>query len=333
MEEKIKISIPLSTYNIIIKDAKNFGFYKNELEVNKNLFFNTLITNYYEIFSNDENVFQNELKKAIENIPNKNIDDTLDQILKIINKRVNKKNSDSKTVTTSFKPTKLSYKTIDYINNILIKNDTISSYYRKLLNSYAHTPQNERELIIFKESYNTIKKSIKDNVKVNIFLKNGAIYKDLSIYSISSSIDELFNYVLCVDNKNNPHTIRIAKIDNITLSTSKREISDRIKTLFDRQIKHGPQYPIFNDETNEIIIKLTDKGKELYKKIYLYRPEVDSIEGDYYHFSCSYNQVLHYFKRFGEEAIILSPKRLTIGMKTYYTHASKAYKEILNSME
>ena len=47
MLEKIKITINKNAYNILLKDCENFGFYKNETELNKNLFFNTIILNYW----------------------------------------------------------------------------------------------------------------------------------------------------------------------------------------------------------------------------------------------------------------------------------------------
>lgn len=54
MLEKIKISVPKKTYDTLIKDCDNFDFHKNETTLNKNLFLNTLIVNYYERFSANE---------------------------------------------------------------------------------------------------------------------------------------------------------------------------------------------------------------------------------------------------------------------------------------
>ena len=58
MLEKIKITINKNAYNILLKDCENFGFYKNETELNKNLFFNTIILNYYDHFSSNEKSFK-----------------------------------------------------------------------------------------------------------------------------------------------------------------------------------------------------------------------------------------------------------------------------------
>ena len=69
-------------------------------------------------------------------------------------------------------------------------------------------------------------------------------------------------------------------------------------------------------------------SRELFEKIYLYRPIPITIEGDVYTFDCSANQVLYYFERFGSEALILSPKKLGIFMRNYYYFALKKYRSI-----
>lgn len=328
MEEKIKISIPSFTNDILWKDCANFNFYKDENKINKNLFINTLIVNYYEQFSNNEKELHDELANVLlDNMPIYK-EELLEGIIKILSKRNKINDKENKTVSLSFKPTKLSNKTIEYINNILISNESISSYYRRLLASYVHKPMNERELIIFKDAYNTLLESINKKQRVCIFLNNGGIYKDVSVYAIKSSKDELFNYVLFVDSKNINHTIRINKITNVTLSLKRREISDESKALFDKQIRVGVQYPLLRDENETIIIRLTDEGKNLFKRIYLYRPTPIKIEGDLYYFDCSYQQANQYFRRFGKTAIVVAPAKLGIAIKQYYKAANKEYREI-----
>ncbi len=328
MEEKIKISLPKSTNSILIKDAENFGFYKNETAINKNCFINTLIVNYYDIFSNDEKDLHNDLRKALNDVLPKQKDDLFENIIKVFSKNNKRFENDDETTSLSFKPTKSSKKVINYINNILISNESISSYYRRLFISYVHKPINERELIIFKENYQLINNSIKNKLKVCIFLRSNSIFKDISIYAVASSRDELYNYVLCIDSNENLYTIRLAKISNITLTNKKSEISDNIKKIFDKQIKYGVQYPIGKEEHEQIIVTLNSNGKELFKRIYLYRPMPTKIEGNDYYFECSYQQILHYFKRFGKHAIIKSPNQLGIKMRNYYYSACTAYKKI-----
>ena len=95
-----------------------------------------------------------------------------------------------------------------------------------------------------------------------------------------------------------------------------------------KQIKYGVQYNVSKKEILPVKIKLTPQGIKLYEKIYLYRPEYDSHEGDIYTFLGPYEQILHYFKRFGDDAIILEPENLRIAMRNFYYFANKAYKLI-----
>ena len=111
---------------------------------------------------------------------NEKINDDQDIILeKILN--VFRKNetldSDKKTEIINLKPTKISEKQIIFIENNLINNTSISSFYRNLFTSYAHNPQNFRELIIFKKNYDLLTESIEKNRKVSITLKESNNFK------------------------------------------------------------------------------------------------------------------------------------------------------------
>lgn len=327
MLEKIKITVPKTTYDILVKDCQNFGFIKKDESLNKNLFLNTLIVNYYERFSSNEEEFKDKLLKAINQTVNNNQNELLEQILSIFQKN-DSIHIDNKSETINLKPTKLSEKTILFIENNLIQNNSISSFYRNLFTSYAHIPQNYRERIIFKETYESILDSIDKDRTVCMYLNNGDVIKNASIYKVESSIDELFNYVLiCINNS--MHTIRLSKIKYITISNSKREIPERSILTFERQIKYGVQYPFYTPDDEVVIVKMTDKGKELFKKIYLYRPIPDKIEENYYYFYCSHNQVSHYFKRFGKDGIIIYPRHLAESMKNYFFIAGVKYDKAL----
>lgn len=85
---------------------------------------------------------------------------------------------------------------------------------------------------------------------------------------------------------------------------------------------------MYNTDCEPIKVKLTEKGKKLFNKIYLYRPTPVKIEGDIYTFICSANQLLYYFERFGDSALILSPKKLGLFMRNYYYFALKKYRSV-----
>ena len=327
MLDKIKISVSKSTYDILIKDCQNFGFYKNEESLNKNLFLNTLIVNYSDRFNANEEVFKDSLLKVIENI-NDDQDMLLEKIINAVRNNENKQ-LDSKTEIINLKPTKLSEKQILFTLNNLINNSSISSYYRNLFTSYTNIVQNNRELIIFKENYELLINSINKNRKVSISLTTGEVINDASIYKVEASKEELFNYVLFCNPNNKPITIRLSKIKYITLLNSKREIPDDVSDIFNKQIIYGVEYPFNSSFEKDVIVKLSSNGKRLFKKIYLYRPIPYKIEDNLYYFNCSHNQVMYYFKRFGYDAVIISPLEVTEAMKDFYYISSRKYDKIL----
>ena len=193
--------------------------------------------------------------------------------------------------------------------------------------SYAQKTKNQREKIIHKENFELLQKAITRGVQVCVQLQSGIVMNNLSVYSISPAKDELFNYVLAYDNKHNA-TIRLASVKMVSPLSVSSYIPEENKILFQRQIACAAQYPMYNTDNEPIKVQLTEKGKKLFDKIYLYRPTPVSIEGDIYTFNCSANQLLYYFERFGENALILSPKKLGIFMRNYYYFALKKYKTI-----
>ena len=328
MEEKIKISLRKATLNLLKKDCEDFKITKPNGTPNMNLFINTLLVNFYEEFSAGEEGLHDEIKKALFSVPEVYKKNALDQILKIFAKRSDYASFDKASAILSFKPTKSSERAVVYIEKIALKSESISSFYRRMLVAYSQRPKNEREKILFKDNYELLCKAVQKDVQVCITLKsNDRSFDNMSVYSVASAKDELFNYVLCYSRKNN-HTMRLASIKDVYLLPHKSQIPNDNKELFKRQVECGAQYPIYPSDDKPIRVQLTEKGKELFKKIYLYRPTPVSIEGDIYTFNCSANQLLYYFERFGENALILSPRRIGIFMRNYYHYALKKYRTI-----
>lgn len=332
MLDKIKITLNEYTFNIILKDCELFGFFKNNNELNKNAFLNTLIVNYYDKFSLNENNLKNSLLSILNDTNIKNNDEILERLLNIIRKNNNIENND-KSKIINLKPTKFSESTISLIENNLSLYSSLSSYYRNMFSSYAQIPLNLRERIVFKDNYELILKSIKEDKQVNITLNNGFVYKNVSVYKICNSKEELFNYVLLQKSDNTFSTLRFANIKFVHILNTKRVVSESTIEIFERQIKCGVEYPFYNLNEEEIVVKLNESGIKMFKKIYLYRPIPFKIINDLYYFNCSYNQIEHYFKRFGSNAIIISPLNLTKNLNKYYFCASKAYYDIIKNNE
>ena len=326
MTEKIKISVPERIYELLRKDAKDFRILKPSGEENLNAFINSLVVNFYEEFSADDESLRESIKGALSSIPEKYAREAFSDVMNAITKREKEENL-GKSVAISFKPTRVSEPVTLYIENVLLKNEALSSFYRRLFIAYSKKLKNEREKIIHKTNYELLNNAVKKELQVCISLDNGHVYNNVSVYAIEPAKDELFNYVLCFSDKKN-RTLRLAKIKTVSLLAKSADIPEESRSMFARQIAAGAQYPIYSTDNEPIKVQLSAKGRELFEKIYLYRPTPIAIEGDVYIFECSANQVLYYFERFGSEALILSPKKLGIFMRNYYYFALKKYRSV-----
>ncbi len=73
------------------------------------------------------------------------------------------------------------------------------------------------------------------------------------------------------------------------------------------------------------VVRLTERGKQMYKMIVKNRPVVTSIDGDKYTFDWPEMQLEDYFRRFGKDAIVIKPRSLKAKLKKYYSGALEAY--------
>lgn len=327
MEEKIKISLPKETLDLLKKDCEDFKITKQNGTPNVNAFINLLIANYYEDFSAHEESLYEDIKYTLSAVPEYYRDKIFYDIVKLFAKNADYGDGKKDTTTFSFKPTKIAEKAITYIENVILKNESLSSFYRRMFVSYSQKTKTEREKIIYRENFELLQRALKKGVAVYIILQSGIVCNGLSIYSVSPAKDELFNYILAYGNKHN-YTLRLASVRSVALLSEKAEIPDENCAMFKRQIACAAQYPIINTDYELIKVQLTEKGKRLFNKIYLYRPTPINVDGDIYTFDCSANQLLYYFERFGDNALILSPNRLGILMRDYYYNALEKYKSI-----
>lgn len=327
MDEKIKISIPKGTLDVLKKDCVDFKIVKENGQANMNAFINTLVVNYYEQFSAGEESLHEDVRTALSAVPEYYREKLFHDVIKIFSKRGEEGAERKSTAILSFKPTKNSQQALTFINSVLLQSESLSSFYRRMFISYTQKTKNEREKIIHKEHFELLQKAIKKNLCVCLTLKSGELYPNASVYAIAPAKDELFNYVLAYAKDKN-QTVRLASVDCVCILPSTAKIPEQNKLLFDRQIACAPQYPMYSTDVEPIRVQLTPQGKRMFEKIYLYRPTPTQIDGDVYTFNCSANQLLYYFERFGENALILSPKKLGIFMRNYYHYAVKKYRTL-----
>lgn len=330
MEEKIKITIPKDILQLLQKDCGDFKITKADGSINFNSFINLLINNYYETFTAKEETLHDAIRNALSVIPNCYQQKVFDDVVKLFADQNCAMTDKHNNTTFSFKPTKVAERAIAYIEHIVLQDESISSFYRRMFTTYSKLTKNEREKIIHKDNYELLTKAIKKHVQVCIALNAGDIINNASIFAVASSKDELFNYVLVCSGKQN-YTLRLASIYSVTMLAVQECMPQDNRILFERQIASAVQYPMYSTDNEPIEVQLTEKGKRLFDKIYLYRPNPIKIEGDIYTFTCSAKQLLYYFERFGDNALILSPKKLGIFMRNYYYFALKKYRTIYKS--
>jgi predicted DNA-binding transcriptional regulator YafY len=102
-------------------------------------------------------------------------------------------------------------------------------------------------------------------------------------------------------------------------------LSSSEKKEIEEKIAHG-RVQFLIGEKQECVVRLTQKGKQMYKAIQYMKPLPSEIDEDgNYHFECSTYQILQYFYRFGGQAQVLQPQSLRELLREEYRKAYEAY--------
>lgn len=106
------------------------------------------------------------------------------------------------------------------------------------------------------------------------------------------------------------NVINLYKLKDLKISRSfKDELTPSLKDQINNDLdKNDSQF--INSPIIKCKIKLTNKGKKMFNKIFINRPKPIKIEDDIYYFECSINQLFQYFSRFGSDALVLDNKKI-----------------------
>ena len=323
--EKIKIYVSAEVEAIINKDAEGFEFFKsNGIDLNKNALLTRLIVNYSERFHEKQEEMIDYMGEALASAGMK----SGNALLTLCAKMSERIQSMSSPLTRgkfdrpiSIKPTKLSFPIISYIEASCLYGASLSEHFRNMLSSYASLPQDEREKIIFKDEYDAISRAIENKKRVFIVTKNKGSSFIISPYKITSSKEELHTYVLA-GNEKGASPVRLSRIMSVRVLNEEAVFTPEQIEIFEKMVKYGPQF-IYNKNDGEAIVELTRKGVEKFRKLYVHRPVPDKVEGNRYYFSCSHFQLFQYFVRFGDDAYVVSPKKLRGDILHYYKRGVK----------
>ena len=328
MFEKVKTYTTKRVSDILSKDAENFGFLKTDgITPNKNALLSNLLINYFEIYNQDKTNKQNQIASIIKQnttLGENSINNLAPLLLSALSKDTFEDKAEKYDQLVSLKPTKQTNGILEYINNYMLKNDSLSKYLRDLFTSYTSLPQDRREIIIFKPIYDTLMQAISQNKKVFLTPKNGRGL-ELSPYTIALTKEEMHLYLLGYT-PNSYKTIKLSSIQSVIILDKPSLIDSSISPMLQKMQKNNPQF-VYTPNTQPVVVQFTDRGLIMYRKIYLHRPTPIKVEGNIFTFDCSYTQAIYYFSKFGKEAKIIAPEYVQTQMLKFYQTALDAYVE------
>jgi hypothetical protein len=329
MEEKIKLGVTEEILKVIDRDAVSFDFLKKDGSVNRNAFLNTLIINYYKDYEEkEERVFKayQDVLKDHPSLKEEEINDICSSLYGKGEDLSLELQNEYYDEMISLKPVNESISTISYIQTCLLRNSSLSSYFRRLFASYSKLTQDKREKIIFKPQFDLLSEAIKSRRKVFVMTSSPTEPKmKVDPFALVNSQEETHYYLLNVkDGK--PGCLRLSRLKGVILLSDRCEFKDpQVNLVLDKMMKYGPQYTY--EEGEEISqVELTEKGEAIFKRLYTYRPQAFKKEGRILSFDCSYQQIMQYFIRFGEEAYIIKPLDLKMKMLDFYNKAARSYR-------
>ncbi len=325
MTEKYKIYIPEDMKNRLMNDAELFEFFKKDGSINLNSFLKELLINYFDEYRKRTNALLNNILSDLNNLPSITKEDADLIAGKIINTYLkSEKYQSGKTSSITLTVSGDSLDVMRTIENNLLTDVSLSQYINDLFSSYLSIARNDRERIIFKETFQELEKAIQKRLIIT-FTSTSARDLVFSIkpYFIAASKEEQCNYLLCTDtHKGLLRTFRVSRIKALYITSEKypvdEEIADRLKEI-------ALKNPQSASKNIDAAVSLTEQGVQKFQVIVKNRPDVLRKEGNIYYFSWPKSQLIEYFKRFGYDAVILYPDDCKSAMKSFYRKSLDSY--------
>ena len=333
--EKINVYIPKDLDDRIRDDALRFEILKPDgIQINRNRFLCLVIGGYYSGFSDERRKKFAQIKKALMPfLSGSELNEAAENVLGKTMYQTAGKKKGLTSVRFSFKPSK----EIEDIVKVIRETEEsgISSCLVRMLIGYFEKPSHEREKILFREEFDALSSACAETHPVTFLLRTTGNVHQVLPYTVVPGKNENYNYLLCQEimEQNGVKTAmamsyRLTRISNVRPCDSPAAFRKAVLLHLERMREKGPQYAINRDEA--VKVKMTEKGIDLYRRIYLDRPLFDdkAIPADgIYTFSCSEEQAFFYFRKFpGDTAVIISPDSLRQRMLDFHEKAAEALK-------
>lgn len=333
LPERLDIYVPDEVAKLIRDDGMLFEFFKTDgVSLNQNEFLTKLICGYYSSYVEENSRYLAELQKRISLYVNEEYEQK-ELAQKILNEIVFPEFTSKTRKNMSCLRLKSTNELKDLFSTIsydVLGEDSISKYFRNILISYSKRTLSQRERIIFSDTYETLTEACEQHRHLDLVLtfSSGKVHHVIP-YCVVSGYEDMFNYLLCEeinasDGTSKVMTFRINRIASLAKSIESGIVSEHAKMNLERMLEYSPQYA-FNDD-KPICVRMTEKGKDLYRKIYHGRPRPTDIKKDgdsfSFYFNCSVAQASLYFRKFEQNTIeIIEPEELKADITAFFKKA------------
>lgn len=194
MDDKIKVNLSYRDYYSLLNDMEAFQYVKDNGQLKQNQFLNQLVVNYYKDDEKRNELITSLLDKELKANIKGNINDLKDSLLSLLsNQKGESLIFNSYDYSLSFRPSKENQDVFDYIEVNLLKNQSVSSYFRSLFHNYLPLSQAEREAIIFSREANLINEAIEKRriLRIKVNKKDCDFYP----YQLKTTKEEYLIYV------------------------------------------------------------------------------------------------------------------------------------------
>lgn len=353
MTEKYKIYIPEEMRLRLLNDAELFDFYKKDGSINLNGFLKELLLQYFDEYrETKERLLDTILSdlSAFSSISRDDADAIADKIMNTYLRRPERdilhftqdalarqtaagfgRNTRSAlkiernaaiTLTVSGR----SLNIMCSIESNMLSRVSLSQYLNDFFSSYLSISRKDRERILFQDIFEELNTAIRKNSIIR-FTSTSApnVIFTVQPYCIAASKEEQCNYLLCLDNETGiPRSFRVSRIRALYSSSDKFIPNESRKLELQEIARRSPQS---TSKGIEAEVRLTEKGLQKFHLVTKNRPDVLRKEGNTLYFHWPKLQLEEYFRRFGKEAVILSPEECRESMRFFYKKAWEAYRK------
>ena len=203
MTEKYKIYIPEEMRSRLMNDAELFEFTKNDGSVNLNAFLKELLVNYFDQYREAKKQLLDTILSDLSEYSSITDTDAGAIADKIINTYMRSGEYGSgRNATITLTVSGRSLDVMSSIENNMLAQVSLSQYINDMLSSYLSISRSNREMIIFRDTFEDLNKAIKSNriITFSSTSSPGPVFT-IRPYMIATSKEEQCNYLLCTDDR------------------------------------------------------------------------------------------------------------------------------------